>query len=153
LLCGSDDTFLIWLNGKKVHDHAHDRGWNPHQDKVNVHLDKGKNCLLIQCGNSSGPWDFSIAVSDEADRYAFLKGGARKFDVEAFRRHARQNQGDAERGRTLFMDPKGLACIKCHAIGGQGGQVGPDLAGIALRYKREDLMTSILEPSKVIAQG
>jgi len=26
---------------------------------------------------------------------------------------------------------KGLACIKCHAVGGQGGQVGPDLAGIA----------------------
>jgi len=153
LLCGSDDTLTIWLNGKKVHDHANDRGWNYNQDKVKVHLEKGKNRLLIQCGNSGGPWDFSIALSGEIDRYAFLKGGAQKFDLETFRAFARKNKGDSERGRKLFMDTKGLACIKCHAIGGQGGQVGPDLAGIGLRYKREDLMTSILEPSKVIAQG
>jgi putative membrane-bound dehydrogenase-like protein len=153
LLCGSDDTLTIWLNGKKVHDHPNDRGWAYNQDKVNVHLEKGKNRLLIQCGNSGGPWDFSVAVSGEVDRYAFLKGGARKFDLEAFRVFARKNEGDAERGRKLFADVKGLACIKCHAVGGQGGQVGPDLAGIALRYKRDDLMTSILEPSKIIAQG
>jgi putative heme-binding domain-containing protein len=153
LLCGSDDTLTIWLNGKKAHDHLNDRGWNYNQDKVNVHLEKGKNRLLIECGNSGGPWDFSVAVSGEADRYAFLKGGARKFDLEAFRAFARKNEGDIERGRKLFMDVKGLACVKCHAVAGQGGQVGPDLAGIGLRYKRDDLMTSILEPSKIIAQG
>ena len=43
--------------------------------------------------------------------------------------------------------------MKCHAVDGKGGVVGPDLAGIGLKYKREDLMTSVLEPSKVIAQG
>ncbi|HEY7155170.1 MAG TPA: HEAT repeat domain-containing protein [Gemmataceae bacterium] len=153
LLCGSDDSLTIWLNDKKVHDHPNDRGWAYNQDKVNVHLEKGKNRLLIACGNSGGPWDFSVAVSGEVARYTFLKSGARKFDLEAFRVFARKNNGDAERGRKLFMDVKGLACVKCHAIGGQGGQVGPDLAGIALRYKRADLMTSILEPSKIIAQG
>ena len=51
------------------------------------------------------------------------------------------------------MDTKGLACVKCHAVAGQGGKVGPDLAGIALRYKKEDLMTSVLEPSRQIANG
>jgi putative heme-binding domain-containing protein len=153
LLCGSDDTITVWLNGKKVHDHQGDRGWSYNQDKVNVHLEKGTNRLLIQCGNSGGPWEFSVGVSGEADRYAFLKGAAQKYDLESFRVHARKNKGDAERGRKLFMDVKGLACAKCHAIGGAGGQVGPDLAGIGVRYKREDLMTSILEPSRVIAQG
>jgi putative heme-binding domain-containing protein len=153
LLVGSDDTITIWLNGKKVHDHQGDRGWTYNQDRVQVKLDKGKNRLLIQCGNSGGPWDFSVAVSAEADRYAFLKGGAQKYDLEAFRAFARKNAGDAERGRKLFLDLKGLACVKCHALGGEGGQVGPDLAGIGLKYKREDLMTSVLEPSKVIAQG
>ncbi len=153
LLCGSDDTITVWINGKKFHDRQGDRGWNYNQDKVKVHLNEGENRLLIQCGNSGGPWEFSVAISGEADRYAFLKGGAQKFDLETFRAHARKNKGDAERGRRLFMDTKGLACVKCHAVGGQGGQVGPDLAGIALRYKREDLMTSVLEPSKVIAQG
>jgi putative heme-binding domain-containing protein len=153
LLCGSDDTLTIWLNGQKVHDHANDRGWNYNQDKVKVHLNAGKNRLLIQCGNSGGPWEFSVAVSGEVDRYAFLKGGAQKFDLETFRAFARKNKGDVEHGRKLFLDTKGLACVKCHSVGGQGGQVGPDLAGIGLRYKREDLMTSVLEPSKVIAQG
>jgi putative membrane-bound dehydrogenase-like protein len=153
LQVGSDDTITIWLNGQKVHDHQGDRGWAHDQDKVHVKLAKGKNRLLIQCGNSGGPWDFSVAVSAEADRYAFLKGGARKFDLEAFRAYGRKNTGDAARGAKLFADLKGLACAKCHAVGGQGGQVGPDLAGIGLKYKREDLMTSVLEPSKVIAQG
>jgi putative heme-binding domain-containing protein len=153
LLVGSDDTITIWLNGKQVHDFPGDRAWSHDQDRVNVHLEKGKNRLLIACGNSGGPWDFSVAVSAEVDRYAFLKGAGQKFDLETFRAFARQNKGDAERGRKLFLDTKGLACVKCHAISGQGGQVGPDLAGIGLRYKREDFMTSILEPSKVTAQG
>ena len=26
---------------------------------------------------------------------------------------------------------KGLACAKCHAVSGVGGQVGPDLSGMA----------------------
>ena len=108
--------------------------------------------MLIRCGNSAGPWEFSVAVTGEADQYAFLKGG-RRSSTWRLPPFARKNNGDAEHGDKLFHDIKGLACIKCHAVGGQGGQVGPDLAGIALKYKREDLMTSVLEPSKVIAQG
>jgi putative heme-binding domain-containing protein len=152
LRLGSDDTLTVWLNGKKVFEFGNDRGWNYDQDKVNVHLERGKNRLLIKCGNSGGPWDFSVAVTAEADRYAFLRE-AQKFDLEAFRSFARKATGDTGRGAKLFRDVKGLACIKCHAVNGDGGQVGPDLAGIALKYKREDLMTSVLEPSKVIAQG
>jgi putative heme-binding domain-containing protein len=153
LLIGSDDTMVVWVNGKKVFEFTGSRGWAHDQNRVAVKLKKGKNTLLIQCGNHSGPWEFSLAVSGEADRYAFLQGGGRKLDLEDFRTFARKNMGDAKRGEKLFRDVKGLACIKCHAVGGEGGQVGPDLAGVALKYKREDLMTSILEPSKVIAQG
>ena len=153
LLVGSDDTIAIWVNGKKVHETQGDRGWNYDQDKVQVHLNKGANHLLVRCGNSAGPWEFSVAVAGESDQYAFLNGGVKKFNLEDFRAFARKAPGDAGRGEKLFRDVKGLACIKCHAVGGQGGQVGPDLAGIALKYKQEDLMTSVLEPSKVIAQG
>jgi putative membrane-bound dehydrogenase-like protein len=153
LQIGSDDTIVVWLNGKKVHEFQGDRGWNHDQDKVNVQLEKGKNTLLIKCGNHAGPWEFSVAVSGEGEKFAFLQGGAQKFDLEAFRAFARKERGDAERGGRLFSDLKGLACVKCHAVAGQGGQVGPDLAGIGLKYQREELMTAILEPSKVIAQG
>jgi putative membrane-bound dehydrogenase-like protein len=153
VLIGSDDSIIVWLNGKKVHEHPDDRAWAHDQDKVNVKLAAGKNQFLIKCGNHGGPWAYSVAVSAAVDRYAFLKGGPQKFDLEAFRKYARAHKGDADHGRRLFMDLKGLACVKCHALGGQGGQVGPDLAGISLKYKREDLMTSILEPSRTIAQG
>ncbi|HVS36340.1 MAG TPA: c-type cytochrome, partial [Gemmataceae bacterium] len=153
LLVGSDDTITIWVNGKKVHETTGDRGWAFDQDHVAVHFDKGTNKLLIMCGNTAGPWEFSVAVSGEADKYAFLKGGTKKFNLDEFRAFVRKNAGDAQHGEKLFRDLKGLACIKCHAVSGEGGQVGPDLAGIALKYKREDLMTSVLEPSKVIAQG
>jgi putative membrane-bound dehydrogenase-like protein len=153
LLIGSDDSIVVWLNGKKVHEFLDDRGWSHDQDKVNGKLEKGKNTLLIKCGNHTGPWEFSVAVSGEEEKFSFLQGGAQKYALEAFRAFARKERGDAERGGRLFADLKGLACVKCHAVAGQGGQVGPDLAGIGLKYQREDLMTSILEPSRVIAQG
>jgi putative heme-binding domain-containing protein len=150
---GSDDTLTVWLNGAKVYDFPGQRAWLPEQATVDVKLTKGENRLLVKCGNVGAQWDFSVAVSDDPTQYTFLQGGPAKFDLDAFRAFARKTQGDSERGRKLFADVKGLACVKCHAVGGQGGAVGPDLAGIALKYQREDLMTSVLEPSKVIAQG
>ena len=153
LLLGSDDTMTVWLNGKKVFEFEGSRSWNYDANKVKIHLEKGKNALLIKCGNKSGPWEFSVAVTGDVEKYAFLKGGVQKYDLETFRAFGRKTVGDAEHGKKLFNDLKGLACIQCHSVGGEGGKVGPDLAGIALKYKREDLMTSVLEPSKVIAQG
>ncbi len=153
LLVGSDDTITIWVNGRKVHETTGDRGWAYDQDHVPVKFVKGANKVLIRCGNTGGPWEFSVAASGEAEQYAFLKGGTKKFNLDDFRTYVHTHRGDAAHGEKLFRDLKGLACIKCHAVAGEGGQVGPDLAGIALKYKREDLMTSVLEPSKVIAQG
>jgi putative heme-binding domain-containing protein len=153
LVVGSDDSIVIWLNGKQVHEFPGERAWVADSDKVKVTLKKGKNTLLIKCGQKGGDWAFSVAVSGDASQYAFLKDAPKKLDVGAFRTFGRKTSGNAERGERLFVDLKGLACAKCHAIAGKGGKVGPDLAGIALRYKKEDLMTSILEPSKVIAQG
>ena len=150
---GSDDSIVIWLNGNKVHEFPGDRSWKHDADHAKVRLVAGKNILLIKCGNHGGGWEFSVAVSGAAEKYSFLKAVPKKLDLDAFRDFARKNPGDAARGEKLFMDLKGLACAKCHAVAGQGGKVGPDLAGIALRYKKEDLMTSILEPSKQIANG
>ncbi len=153
LLIGSDDTMKVWVNDKKVFEFNGNRGWSHDSDKANVKLEKGKNKLLIQCGNASGPWSFLVAYTAEGGKHAFLQGVPEKLDLGAFRDFARKNKGDATRGRTLFADLKGLACIKCHAVGGQGGNVGPSLEGIALKYAKEELMTSILEPSKTIANG
>ncbi|HET6426481.1 MAG TPA: c-type cytochrome, partial [Planctomycetaceae bacterium] len=52
------------------------------------------------------------------------------------------NKGDAARGQQ-FYEKRG--CTQCH--GGRSA-LGPDLAGVAERFSREDLFTAILLPSR-----
>ncbi|MEO5804851.1 MAG: c-type cytochrome, partial [Verrucomicrobiota bacterium] len=61
--------------------------------------------------------------------------------------------GDAVRGKKIFHEREDVACLRCHAIKGVGGNVGPDLNGIATRQSRGYLLESILEPNKQIAPG
>ena len=53
--------------------------------------------------------------------------------------------GDATRGAVVFEQ---RSCAACH---GQAGAIGPDLAGAAQRFSREDLMNSVVFPSRDIA--
>lgn len=43
-------------------------------------------------------------------------------------------------------------CVACHQFNGAGGAVGPDLTAIASRFTRADILSSILEPSKVVSE-
>lgn len=61
--------------------------------------------------------------------------------------------GDAELGKRVFYDRADVSCLKCHSINKEGGNAGPDLAGVATRGDREYLLESLLQPSKKIAAG
>jgi quinoprotein glucose dehydrogenase len=61
--------------------------------------------------------------------------------------------GDAEAGRKIFLYKGEVACLRCHKVKGEGGEVGPDLTGIGSRQKREYLLEAIVDPNKQIAQG
>lgn len=61
--------------------------------------------------------------------------------------------GDVERGRKIFLDKTEVACLRCHRVEGKGGEVGPDLTGIAARSPREYLLEAIVTPDKKIAPG
>ncbi|MFM1801935.1 MAG: hypothetical protein RJA81_1287, partial [Planctomycetota bacterium] len=153
LAVGSDDTLTVWLNGKQIYDFPNSRGWSAEADSIDVELNAGSNRIIIKCGNNSGPWQFSIGVTQPAE-YAFLKGPAPgAFDSEDFRKKTLEQKGDLLRGQKLFADVNGLACVKCHAVNGQGGAVGPDLTGIATKYTTDEIATSILYPSAKIASG
>jgi uncharacterized repeat protein (TIGR03806 family) len=52
-------------------------------------------------------------------------------------------------GRAAFRE---TGCAQCHRFEGEGGSVGPDLAGVAKRLAPRELLESILIPSKVIAE-
>jgi quinoprotein glucose dehydrogenase len=61
--------------------------------------------------------------------------------------------GDAEAGGRLFRERTDLSCVRCHKVGGVGGEVGPDLGGIGSRQTREYLLESIVAPDRQIAKG
>jgi putative heme-binding domain-containing protein len=53
------------------------------------------------------------------------------------------------RGRDLYS---AVLCAQCHVCGTTGRPVGPDLTTVANRFNRHDLIESIIEPSKVVAE-
>lgn len=57
--------------------------------------------------------------------------------------------GDAIRGRELFGS-KATQCKNCHKFGDVGKELGPDLTAIGKKQSREQLLESILQPSKRI---
>lgn len=59
--------------------------------------------------------------------------------------------GDPNAGWRVFFRPSGVACSRCHMLGGRGNNVGPDLTTINRQATRERLLESMLQPSKEIA--
>jgi len=53
-----------------------------------------------------------------------------------------------ESGREVFT---AAGCIACHRYANEGGAVGPDLNAVAYKLGARDMVESIIEPSKVIA--
>jgi len=51
--------------------------------------------------------------------------------------------GDVARGKTVFIQQ----CAQCHRHGSEGGQVGPDLSGMAA-IPRSELLIHIIDPSR-----
>ncbi|MEI9893836.1 MAG: c-type cytochrome [Chthoniobacter sp.] len=163
LFAGSDDQMAVWLNGKKVHDSgASSRGFEADQDQIDLHFNAGKNQLLVKIGNISGTWEFAARLPGfDGTKFMPSKEPTPEDKQRAFALATKTDgswlhAGDPKKGEKVFRDQAGpLAgiCATCHTVKGQGGQVGPDLSAIAANYKRADLITSILEPSKTIALG
>jgi quinoprotein glucose dehydrogenase len=61
--------------------------------------------------------------------------------------------GNAEQGATLFFTKTELSCVRCHKVGSQGGEVGPDLSGIAKEKDAAYLLEAIVAPDAKIAKG
>jgi quinoprotein glucose dehydrogenase len=61
--------------------------------------------------------------------------------------------GSPERGGRQFFENQVLPCARCHKVGGEGGEAGPDLSLIGAQKKKEYLLESIIKPSAHIAAG
>ena len=93
---------------------------------------------LAEALTKAGGLTFGAKVLDAAELKAMVA------DVAA--------KGDAARGEAVFRRADQL-CLKCHAIGGAGGQVGPDLSSIGAVAQVDYLIESLLQPSKAIKEG
>jgi putative heme-binding domain-containing protein len=60
--------------------------------------------------------------------------------------------GDAKRGAEVYQRPT-LGCVACHAVNGQGGNIGPNLSALGSAQPVEFIVGAILEPQKEIKEG
>ena len=63
-----------------------------------------------------------------------------------------QQHGDPARGEAIFRR-KDAQCLKCHAIGGAGGLVGPDLVSIGATAQVDYLVESLLAPAVKVKEN
>lgn len=69
LSIGSDDGFVLWLNGDSVYSHHEGRSMYPNSDIVPLKFKKGFNVLLFKVDQSFGGWSlyYNFITKDEFD--------------------------------------------------------------------------------------
>jgi len=63
-----------------------------------------------------------------------------------------EKTGDPARGELVYRKLE-LGCVSCHAIGGAGGKVGPDLTSIGASAPLDYLVESLYYPNRKIKEG
>ena len=63
-----------------------------------------------------------------------------------------EKEGNAFRGEAVYRRSE-IGCIKCHAIGGAGGLVGPDMVSLGASSPVDYIIESMLKPSAKIKEG
>jgi len=83
-----------------------------------------------------------------------IQEGPRRLTPEEMQRFLElvRSPGDPARGEAVYRR-KELGCLKCHAIGGAGGRVGPDLSSIGTSAQPDYLVESLLDPGKKIKEN
>lgn len=56
-------------------------------------------------------------------------------------------------GNAVFNSNPTAQCVRCHAVGGAGGVVGPPLDNVGNLLTREEILESLIEPSARLAPG
>lgn len=98
-------------------------------------------------------------IPDIAEHHALLtflrkqagEAASKAHDISAMAASAIAN-GDPHRGERIYRRPA-LACMACHAIGGAGGKIGPDMSSIGASAPLDYLIESVVNPGAKIKEG
>src|SRR5262249_4738042 len=103
---------------------------------------------------AGGPSRDAPALVEALSKAGGLTTGPRTVSAEEMRQLVADvsKHGDPARGEAVFRR-KDQLCLKCHAIGGAGGQVGPDLSSVGASAQVDYLIESLLEPNKAIKEN
>ena len=83
-------------------------------------------------------------ISSEPKKYTADEIAVLVADVKA--------KGDPHRGEAIYRR-KELQCLNCHAIGGAGGLVGPDLISIGASAQVDYLVESLVDPNAKVKEN
>jgi len=103
--------------------------------QLNMHLERRR--VLLRSPNKD--------IAERAKALFSDAGVVTRQQALAKMRPALQLDGNPENGKQIFAD----LCMKCHQIGGEGGQVGPALDDIA-RKSKETLLHDIVDPNAAV---
>jgi len=154
LLVGSSGRVTVTVNERVAlaYENLAGRAYSPDSDLVRVDLKKGTNRVLVVTRQGDRRLVVQRPGLRPVIRPARLR--ARGEPGERLQAFALAHDGDPRSGESLFFDPKGIGCVKCHSAGGRGtASVGPDLTGLALKYDRAEIIRSVIDPSNRIATG
>jgi putative membrane-bound dehydrogenase-like protein len=92
----------------------------------------------------------------EATESAYLKGRLQRLKRGGYTADSYEETlygGRYWQGREVFNSNPTAQCVRCHAVGGAGGTVGPPLDHIGGKLGREQILEALIEPGKRIAPG
>jgi len=90
------------------------------------------------------------AVRDLFESYLPLDQRVRRLGSEIRPETILSLQGNADRGRELFLREATVQCRNCHRLGDEGKPLGPDLVEVARKNNRRQLLESLLHPSRKV---
>ncbi|MDB5354333.1 MAG: hypothetical protein JWN24_786 [Phycisphaerales bacterium] len=96
----------------------------------------------------------STPLTDLLQKAAGLTSGPTKLTPEQMKQTIAEvlSKGNPTNGERIFRT-KEAACYQCHAVGGVGGWLAPDLRAIGASSPADYIIDSILDPNKAVKDG
>ena len=139
-LGSSSGTFSVWNNGQQLYERSRPGAFRPDSERFEATLAEGRNRFVVQ-----------MSASRSVQFHLRFRRKSSTPERERLTTVALTTKGNTRRGRAVFFSTEKAQCTKCHRLGGEGGNVAPDLTGVGSRFSRIYLIESILEPSRTIA--